>query len=1021
MIKFLIHRPIAVLMTFLAILTLGIVASRLLPVSLMPEIDIPEITIQVNRPGESARQIEEGIVSTLRNNLMQVPHLDELTSESFDGRATLRLRFSYGADINYAFIDVNEKTDAAMRYLPSDMERPAIIKATASDLPVFYINVWMDKADEVRFMELSELARSVIVKRLEQQQEVAMVDVTGHMQPELYIEPDEKLLRSLGVSHQVIVNALEQNNLSMGSIEVADGQYRFNIRFANRLRRVEDVKDIRLKIGTRLMRMEELAQIGLRPKQQEGVFLRNGVPALSLAVIKQSDARMDVLKERVEGVINHFRRNYEGVNFEIVRDQTAILDYSISNLQTNLLFGGLLAFIILFFFLKDARSPWLIGISVPTSLVISLLFFRIAGLSINIISLSGLILGIGMIIDNSIIVIDNITQYTERGETLASACIKGTNEVIRPLISSVLTTCAVFVPLIFISGVSGALFYDQAMAVGIGLVASLIVSITLIPVLYHLFSRRADNKKHVKKGKVTKLLERINLFKTEALYEKGFNKVFRYRKVFIVLFLSLLIPAFLLARFMQKERFPVFTHDDVIVAIDWNANITLAENIQRVTTIKKEVSGLSQFSNSYTGTQNYILHKDLDQSVSESKIYFKCHKSDDVELLIERISAFIRTSWPHAIYSFASPETIFEKLFHQDEALLVLRVSDEGSRGIPELSITTEISSYLTGQIPGVEVMPPVSESHIEIRANSERMALYNVDHQTLFSRLQSALNAWQVGTLHTGAGYIPMVIGNTPVPVNRLLNELKVINRDNLEIPVSALVSLVNRDDYKVLYGSAQGAFVPINISDLPNRNITDWMQSVSGNLKEKFDVDVIYSGNWFGARKMLKELAIVLLISLVLLYFILAAQFESLSQPLILLIEVPIDVAGALFLLWLFGGTINIMSMIGIVVMSGIVINDSILKVDTINRLYRSGLPLEKAIKEGGRRRLKPIIMTSITTILALTPVMWGSGMGSELQKPLALTVIGGMVLGTIVSLYFIPLCYYYLNKVRSSKVNV
>ncbi|TCO04422.1 efflux RND transporter permease subunit [Natronoflexus pectinivorans] len=1013
MIDFLIRRPIAVIMTFLAILTLGIVASRLLPVSLMPEIDIPEITIQLNRPGESARQIEEGIIAPMRYNLMQVPHLEELTSESSDGRAVIRLRFSFGADINYAFIDVNEKTDEAMRHLPADMERPAIIKATASDLPVFYINIWMDDSDEVKFMELSDLTRSVIIKRLEQQQEVAMVDVTGHMQPELYIEPNEQLLRSLGVSHQVIVNALEQNNLSMGSIEVADGQYRFNIRFANRLRTVDDVKDIRLKIGTRLMRMEELAKIGLRPKQQEGVFLRNGVPAMSLAVIKQSDARMDVLKERVEGLLWHFRNNYQGIHFEIVRDQTAILDYSISNLQTNLLFGGMLAFLILFFFLKDARSPWLIGISVPASLIISLLFFHLAGLSINIISLSGLILGIGMIIDNSIIVIDNITQYTERGETLANACIKGTNEVIRPLISSVLTTCAVFVPLIFISGVSGALFYDQAMAVGIGLLASLIVSITLIPVLFHLFNRKSKNEEQLRKGRVTRFLEKINLFKTETLYEKGFEKVFRHRIAFILLFLGLIIPAFLLAFYMPKERFPAFTHNDVFLVIDWDANITLSENIQRVNSIKTEAARLIQFSNSYTGTQNYMLHKDLDQSISEAKVYLKCNNEDDVEKLKKHLSGVIASTWPGAIFTFEAPETIFEKLFHQDEAQMVFRVSDESERGIPELSKTTEIVQFLSETIPGAEVMPPASDTHIEIRARSEMMALYNVDHQVLYNRLLSAMNAFQVGVLHTGAGYVPMVIGNSPVPVNRMFNELKVINRENTEIPVSTLISVNNRNDYKVLYGSTQGAFVPLNIDRIPRRNVGGWLETTGGELKERFDVNVNFSGNWFAARQMLKEMSVVILISLLLLYFILAAQFESLRQPLIILLEVPIDVAGALFLLWIFGGTINIMSMIGIVVMSGIIVNDSILKIDTINRLYRAGMPLEKAIKEGGRRRLKPIIMTSITTILALTPVMWGSGMGSELQKPLALTVIGGMVLGTFVSLYFIPLCYYYLCK--------
>jgi multidrug efflux pump subunit AcrB len=911
MIKFLIHRPIAVIMTFLAILTLGVVASRLLPVSLMPEIDIPEITIQLNRPGESARQIEEEIIAPMRYHLMQVPHLEDLTSESFDGRATIRLRFSYGADINYAFVDVNEKTDEAMRYFPKEMERPSIIKATASDLPVFYINVWMEHADEEKFMELSELTRSVIIKRLEQLQEVAMVDITGHMQAEMYIEPNENLLRSMGISHQVIINALEQNNLSMGSIEVADGQYRFNIRFANRLRTVDDVKDIRLKVGTRLMRLEELANIGLRPKQQTGVFLRNGQSAISLAVIKQSDARMDVLKDRVDDLMTHFRKSYEGVHFEIERDQTAILDYSISNLQKNLVFGGILAFLILFFFLKDARSPWLIGISVPASLIISLLFFHITGLSINIISLSGLILGIGMIIDNSIIVIDNIIHYKESGETLARSCIKGTNEVIRPLISSVMTTCAVFVPLIFISGISGALFYDQAMAVGIGLVASLIVSITLIPVLFFLFNRKSYNGNHIKKDRITQFLQRINLFKTETIYEKSFEKVLQHRHVFIILFTSLLLPAFLLAFYMTKERFPVFSHDDVFVAIDWDANITLDENIERTKTIKDEVASLASVSNSYTGTQKYILHKDLDQAVSESKMYFKCAKNDDIDDLKERISSLIKNRWPDAIFTFSSPETIFEKLFHQDEALLVIRVSDEGSRGIPELAKTLEISRFLSGSIPQAEIMPPATGTHIEIKTRSEMLALYNVDHQILYNRFLSALNAWQVGVLHSGAGYIPMVIGNAPVPVNRMLNELKVINRDNEEIPVSALVSTTNIVDYKVMYGNAQGTFVPLNIEKFSGKNIPHVIQSTTKALKEKFDVNVYFSGSWFGARKMLNEMLIVLSVSLILLYFILAAQFESLKQPFILLLEVPIDVAGALFLLWIFGGTINIMSM--------------------------------------------------------------------------------------------------------------
>lgn len=1013
MVHFLIHRPIAVIMTFIAVLTLGLVALGVLPISLMPDIDIPEITLQVNRPGESPRQIEEGVVAPLRYQLMQVPQLEGMQTESRDGRALIRLRFNYGADINYAFIDVNERTDEALRHLPADMERPAIVKATASDLPVFYINVWMEEADPQKFMELSDLARSVLVKRLEQLQEVALVDVTGQMEPELFIEPNEALLQSLGLTHQVLTRALEQNNLSVGSIEVADGQYRFNIRFSNRLRTVEDVRDVRLLVGDRMMRLDDLAEVGLRPRKPKGGYFRNQTPALSLAVIKQSDARMDVLKEHTEGLLSQLRRSYPGVHFEVVRDQTSILDYAISNLQSNLLVGGILAFFILFFFLKDARSPWLIGISVPVSLVMSLLFFHLTGLSLNIISLSGLILGIGMIIDNSIIVIDNITHYREEGESLSRACVLGTNEVIRPLISSVLTTCAVFVPLVFISGVSGALFYDQAMAVGIGLLASLLVSVTLIPVLYHLFNRRATRLSGVSVGRLSSWLQTVNLFKTEHLYERGFNRVFKHRRVFMLLFLSLLVPGFFLAFYMQKERFPVFSHDDVFVDLDWNEGIHLDENKQRVQDLLASLEQYYVFSNSYVGGQNYVLHRDVDLSVNQARVYFKCASVTGVGRVREKLADYVAKAWPGTVFSFSAPETVFEKLFQQETAPLVLQLTDRSASGLPDLEKAGFIAEWLNHNVQGEEVEVPAHESYLELHTRHEMMALYEVDYQVLFNRLQSALNAWQIGVLHTGSHYVPMVIGNAPSPIHQLLNELKVVNKEGSEIPVNTLVKMVEKEDYKVLYGDAQGIFLPLAFQEVPAGRPSEWMKELGSGLKQRFDADVHYTGSWFQSREMLAELAWVLVVALVLLYFILAAQFESLSQPLILLIEVPLDVAGALFVLWLFGGSLNLMAMIGLVVMSGIVVNDSILKVDTINRLYRSGMPLVEAIREGGRRRLKPIIMTSITTILALVPVLWGSGMGSELQRPLALTVIGGMVLGTVVSLYFIPLCYYYLNR--------
>jgi len=274
MVKYLLSRPIAVIMAFVAIVLLGIVASGLLPVSMLPALDVPEITVQVVRPGESVRQIEQGIVETMRYQLLQVPHLEKLTSECKDGKATIRLRFGYKTDVNYALIDVNEKVDAAMRSLPADMQRPAIIKASASDLPVFYINISSKEGDD-KFIELCDLTRAVLIKRLEQLPEVAMVDITGQVEPELHIEPNEPLLQSLGITHNDISRVLEENNVSLGSLEVVDGQYHYNIRIANTLQTVDDVRAIHMNVNGRLLTLAELAKIEMRPQPRSGMFVAN--------------------------------------------------------------------------------------------------------------------------------------------------------------------------------------------------------------------------------------------------------------------------------------------------------------------------------------------------------------------------------------------------------------------------------------------------------------------------------------------------------------------------------------------------------------------------------------------------------------------------------------------------------------------------------------------------------------------------------------------------------------------------
>ncbi|MCX6226389.1 MAG: efflux RND transporter permease subunit [Bacteroidia bacterium] len=335
MVNFLIHRPIAVIMAFLAILFLGVVTVFKLPVSLMPDIDIPEITVQATYQGIPAREMEKSVISRIRNSLMQVAHLEGIESETRDGYGIVRMKFTHGTDINYAYIECNEKIDDAMNDMPEGINRPRVVKASATDIPVFNLMITQKSewAEPKKLVELSEFVQSVILKRIEQLPEVAMVDITGTMEPELVISPDAEKLKSIGITDDDILNALKSNSIDIGNLMVRDGYYQYQIKFANYLKSAEDVGNLYIGKNDRLFQLKDLARVEIRPQERRGIFMNRERTGLCLAIIKQSDARMEDLKNEIDKMLTAYRTDYPHLDFEIEKDQTTILTYSLGNLK----------------------------------------------------------------------------------------------------------------------------------------------------------------------------------------------------------------------------------------------------------------------------------------------------------------------------------------------------------------------------------------------------------------------------------------------------------------------------------------------------------------------------------------------------------------------------------------------------------------------------------------------------------------------------------------------------------------
>ncbi|RRO26126.1 efflux RND transporter permease subunit [Flavobacteriaceae bacterium 14752] len=994
MLSYLLKRPIAVLMISFAVLLLGLASTQKLNTSLLPNIPIPEITVQVSYPNNTARQIETSITRPLRNRLMQVSSLKDIKTQTRDGMAVLNLYFQYGVSTDLAFIEVNEMVDMAMNSLPNDIERPRVIKASASDIPVVYMSITQDSiASDDQFLELSQFVNQVIKRRIEQLPDIAIADMTGHVEPEIKIIPKYNNLQSLNLSQEVLIQALRDNNFVLGNLMVQDGAYRYDFRFSNPLENVKDIEQIDLNINDRLYKFKDFAEVIKTTEVIRGNTFYNNQKAVQLAIIKQSDAGVYELKEKISQLISTFQEDYPNLSFHIHQDQSQLLKLSIDNLKTSLILGSFLAIIIMFLFLKDFKSPLIIGLSIPLSLVVSFFLMYVFGISINIISLSGLILGVGMMIDNAIIIIDNITQKLEDGKALFQACAEGTTEMISPLISSVLTTSIIFIPLVFLSGITGALFYDQAMAVSIGLFSSLLVSIFFIPVLYLLLIKNQHKSKIIK--------ERINL---SRLYKKGFKLFYMQKKLTFLIVIIFLSFGVVLALILPIKGLPDLKQSEAIIELDWNENISISENNKRVQQFFDTVPFVDLAIE--TGEQKYLLQREADKSLSEAEIYVKFSSVEKLQAFLKNFKA-IRHAYPKIQYSIQPPENIFQYIFGQEDAQFEGQLYSTQSLEAPNLSRFDSLKTHIP-----FNFKPLAKQELLSIKIQHDKMLLYNVSYEKLTQELKTLLNQNYIDNLKNTDQIIPIRFGIGEDNLSRILNSTFITNNDKRWIPLNQLISVNTDLNYKIITANRGGEYlslIPVNFINNPEKIITTTQNVFSKNS----NYDIKFSGAYFENQNVLKEFIIVALVALSLLYFVMAAQFNSLLQPLIILTEIPINIGGALLLVWLFNGSLNVMTGIGIVVMAGIVINDSIIKIHTINSLRNSGLDMDEAIQKAGVMRLKPILMTSLTTILALLPFLFISGLGADLQKPLALSVIGGLFIGTFVSLYFIPVLYRLLNR--------
>lgn len=1004
MLYFLLQRPIAVLMVLLVALSLSLLAFFTLPVSLLPDKDVPDITVSVRFPNSPPEEIEQNILKPIRETMLAVNGLKTMESIAHNEAGSVMLHFEYNTPMELAYIEVNEKLDRLTNSLPRTLERPLVVKASTSDIPIARVQVWPTDAENL--VSTSELARFTLKRRLEQLNGVGLVDINGWQQQVIRVAPDAARLASLGLTDNAIITAIRDANLQLGALTVRDGNYRYFLKVSSRLNDPDEIGRLPIKLpnGNESVKLNQVANIFSEVEKPLGYHLFNGQDAVVITVHKQAAAKMTEVMPRLYEAVEQFKQDYSQLNFEITQDQSLLLDVSIDNLSQALLWGGLFAFAVLFLFMGNWREPFIMGIVLPVSLLLSFSLLHLLNISLNIISLSGLALGLGMLVDNSIVIVDNISLKRKEGLLLTDACVKGTHEVIIPLISSALTNLAVFIPLIFMSGITGALFYDQALSVTAILTSSILCTFILVPLLYKLLYQ--NNNTH--------LPEDSRFFiAMKRWYHRSFLFVFRY-KLTSLLLMGVFIPVtILLFIYLPKTGFPIIERTETVVNIDWNEPIPVTESRNRIMQLSSTSKPYVKHTEAEVGQRQFMLGTES-FTAQQATLYLKYPDQYTKTSYDSTLLNLLRSRFLLARIDLYNAPNAFEQLFTSRQPYYEARFREPKTQKTLPDSTAQILLQTATLNTPATSGKGFQTETVAIISLDFIKMKNYQVDYGDLIQKLNIVFGDFLITDFKDFGRVTPVRFTAIPGDFTYLLQTHTVRSANGKDYPVTEFIQMRYEDHYKNLTADASGIYQSIELTALTDADETE---NYFNTLARESGLVVDFSGQWFENQANLKQLLFIMFVSVLLMYFILTAEFESFRQPLLVMVSIPLGFAGSLLLLWAMGGTLNVMSGIGLVVVLGILDNDAILKIDRINRL-RQHLPLTQAIEQAGLDRLKPIVMNTCTNVLAITPILFASGLGADLQQPVAITTIGGLIAATFTALYFVPLLYWIVAVRRNQR---
>jgi HAE1 family hydrophobic/amphiphilic exporter-1 len=980
-----IRRPVGVTVFSAVALILGTIAVLKMPVDLLPSVEYPRLTVETTYPPSSPFEVERLVTDPLEQSLAGIRGLRSYTSRSYGDRSRITLEFGWGTRMDFARLEVREKLDVAGWSLPDEAGRPTLVEYDPSRRPFMEILV----AREGDWTETTDFVRRVVTTRIEQVDGVAACEIEGGAEAAVYVRLREDALEELGISPAMVSMALAGANARLPGGLVREGQLEYFLSLEGQFENLTDVAETVVGFrGSTPVILGDIAEISLTEKPPTGWASCDGERCIILRVRKMSGGNTVEIAGRVGEVLAELAGQYPDIRMEVLQNDAVFISESIDGVIESLVMGALLAFGILFLFLRDWRSPVIMGISIPLSIAVALFALYMSGITLNIMSLGGLALGTGLLVDNSIVVLEAVHRRREKGEGPLEAAVGGTGEVAGAIVASTLTTLVVFFPVVYLEGVTSQLFRDQALAVSFALVASLLVAITVVPLL--------ASRSKAAAGRTDPTARLREWYATAA------SSTLRRPSRVVAVSAGLAVAAVLVGGVLPRQLLPAVP----VSELDITFSAPEGTSVPEIAAFSDRASDLAARAGAVR-----ISGRSGVRSV-EGVDAFLTAEFDSPEAASRAMSTIPR-AWQgsHVFALNAVPhETLLGEILGGGGAFTVyLECEDVGAGLEAAEALAGEVRS-LDG-VEGVEVGYLPGNPEILLRLDQELSALLGMEPGEVADWVESMARGLSSTTYYRQDERVDVMVLSDEgegVSLEQILQRSTPVA--GILVPLERLVSVERRQlpGYVEHYQGNRAVSISISSSGGNLAGLSSDVTSTAGVSLSGVPVTLRTGPEVEEMDRTTRSLLLAALLAAGLVYVLMAAQFESFKGPFVIMFTVPLGLVGVVAALALTGQSWNALSGIGVVILSGIVVNDGILLVERIRQIRAEGVPLEEAIVQAGRDRLRPVLMTSVTTILGLLPMAVGIGTGGTLRQPLAIAVIGGMTVATVLTLFLVPAIY-------------